>query len=161
MIFKEIFACWWLFLIQRWTPEILTLFSTIYDVPVSCNRFSKVEMRQCRPSGTERLVKNLQPNWKFLSLNSLLQIVFQFEHNTKCEFNKEEFRQHQVVLPKLTHPARVDTKLIATSVRHYLRGLDSWKIELVMNFHFIFVSFGFASALGPSKETIQLRLTQN
>ena len=33
-------------MIEKWTPDLLTLPTTFYDVSVLCNRFSKTEMRQ-------------------------------------------------------------------------------------------------------------------
>ena len=38
-------ASWWLFL-RKIDAQILTLSTTFYDVSVSCNRFSKAEVRQ-------------------------------------------------------------------------------------------------------------------
>ena len=42
-------------MIEKWTPELLTLFMTFYDVSVLCNRFSSTEMRQFGASGTDGL----------------------------------------------------------------------------------------------------------
>ena len=40
---------------ERWTPDLLTLPTTFNDVSVSCNRFSKIESRHLRASGTDGL----------------------------------------------------------------------------------------------------------
>ena len=48
------------FMIEKWTPNFLTLSTTFYDVSVSCNRFPKTEIGQFGASGTDRL-NNSQP----------------------------------------------------------------------------------------------------
>ena len=40
---------------EKWTPDLLTLPTTYYDVSVSCNRFSKTEIHQFDASGTDAL----------------------------------------------------------------------------------------------------------
>ena len=43
------------FMIEKWTSDIFTLPTIFYDISVSCNRFSKTEMRQFGASGTDVL----------------------------------------------------------------------------------------------------------
>ena len=53
------------FMIEKGTPDYLTLPMLFYDVSVSNNRFSKTEMRQFGASGTDRLnifAKKLNPD---------------------------------------------------------------------------------------------------
>ena len=47
------------FMKGKLTPDFLTLPTTFYDVSVSCNRFSKTEMRQFGASGTDGLTKTM------------------------------------------------------------------------------------------------------
>ena len=55
-IFKIFFANLWLLLIEKnECRKFLPLFTTFYDVSVSCSRFSKAKMRQFDASGTEGL----------------------------------------------------------------------------------------------------------
>ena len=42
-------------MIEKTTPDLLTLLTTFYEVSVSFNRFSKTEMRQFGASGTDGL----------------------------------------------------------------------------------------------------------
>ena len=43
------------FMIEQWTPDLLTLPITFYDVSVSYNRFSKTELLKFGASGTDGL----------------------------------------------------------------------------------------------------------
>ena len=43
------------FMIEKRWPDVLTIFTTFYDLSVSRNLFSKAEVRQVRAAGTEEL----------------------------------------------------------------------------------------------------------
>ena len=49
-------------MIEQWTPDLLTLSTTFYDLSVSCDLFSNAEMRQFGASGTEVLKGAKKPN---------------------------------------------------------------------------------------------------
>ena len=46
-------------MIEKWTPDLLTLPTTFYEVSVSSNCFPKTEMRQFGASGTDGLNKHV------------------------------------------------------------------------------------------------------
>ena len=52
-------------MIEKWTPDLLRLPTTFYDVSVSCNRFSRTEMRLFGASGTDGLNYISNPQLKF------------------------------------------------------------------------------------------------
>ena len=53
---------------EKWTPEIMTLSATLYDVSAYCNRSFKTEIRQFDASGTEGLsgwkISTTRQDWR-------------------------------------------------------------------------------------------------
>ena len=69
------------FMIKKWSPDLLTRSTTLYDVCVLCNLFSKAEMRQFGASGTNAHVtvgnwpvKSETPNYSFMGIRFLSKI---------------------------------------------------------------------------------------
>ena len=54
-------------MIQKWRPDVLTTCTTFYDLPVSCNLFSKTEMRKLAPTVTNAYETYGNRRVKFLS----------------------------------------------------------------------------------------------
>ena len=71
-------AYWWLFVLQKWTPEILTLSATFYDLSVSRYIFSKAKKRQFWRS-ENRGVKITHPNVT-LGVKSFVSITKSYEN---------------------------------------------------------------------------------
>lgn len=94
-------AYWWLFPIDKLTPEILTLFTAFCDASVSYNCLSKVERGQFGASATERLEKIWikRPKLQALKFAKKCKLILRstFPRHAYCQIKFWKYKLYSII----------------------------------------------------------------